>query len=542
METYQSINGCDSIVTYRFDFVSTIETNLFRDICEGDSEIINGEVYDENNRSGMTQFQSINGCDSIVFVEVAILQNSLITNNNESFCEGDSVLVNNAWVTTAGILMDTLQNILGCDSIIETMVEMIPCDINLGFNLGDVECFGEANGFIEFNVESNNYPLSYEIIGITATGPIEDSDIISINDLLAGDYVLLINDPNGDILRSESFTIIEPDEIEIQIDEIDPLICNQSPEASLMANAIGGTGILNYNWSNGENSAFINGLSDGTFSVTVEDANSCSNESSVTLTYPEQITFELSRVNITCGETNSGIVIVENISGGTGPYEVSINGGNFDNTQSFENLPIGNYAIVVKDANGCTLSESTSIIQESSQSINNIGPFTINEGDEVLLELDLNFVPQTIEWSPSESLDCSDCETVIASPSTTTTYNTTITDDAGCIIETSVLVTVIPRPEETEDIYIPNTFCPSGSGVNSVFKPMTADGINSNPMSLKIYDRWGNLVFEENGIDLVGWNGTYDNKDLNHSVYIYVLEYISNDETIKRTGEITLIR
>ena len=92
-----------------------------------------------------------------------------------------------------------------------------------------------------------------------------------------------------------------------------------------------------------------------------------------------------------------------------------------------------------------------------------------------------------------------------------------------------------------EAMYIPNTFSPNDDGVNDIFS-IFRDGTPPTSFELKIYDRWGNTVFETSQFDFM-WNGRFRDKPLPVGVYTYVINATWNTEsTIIRRGDITLIR
>ena len=85
---------------------------------------------------------------------------------------------------------------------------------------------------------------------------------------------------------------------------------------------------------------------------------------------------------------------------------------------------------------------------------------------------------------------------------------------------------------------MPNVFSPNGDGNNDLFKPVYYD--NYNLISLKIYNRWGNIVFEENPYNN-SWNGINMNgKILSEGQYFYILKSV--EEKIEINGSIMLVR
>jgi len=115
-EVLTATNGCDSIVNISLSFVQSIEENLFTTICEGDSIIVNGTIYNEDNPAGTELMTAVNGCDSIVNVSLSVMPHIFVTINVE-VCEGEEL---------PGIFTDVSQSSFGCDSTTTIIVSIFP--------------------------------------------------------------------------------------------------------------------------------------------------------------------------------------------------------------------------------------------------------------------------------------------------------------------------------------------------------------------------------------------------------------------------------
>lgn len=90
-----------------------------------------------------------------------------------------------------------------------------------------------------------------------------------------------------------------------------------------------------------------------------------------------------------------------------------------------------------------------------------------------------------------------------------------------------------------ETLYIPNIFSPNADGVNDV---LYIRGGSILEMTFRIFDRWGEKLFESNDPSN-GWDGTFRGIACEEGVYVYFLKAISeNDEIIKRSGTVTLVK
>ncbi len=92
-------------------------------------------------------------------------------------------------------------------------------------------------------------------------------------------------------------------------------------------------------------------------------------------------------------------------------------------------------------------------------------------------------------------------------------------------------------------IYIPNVFSPNGDGINDVFSIFDGEDLHTIS-TFQIFDRWGNLIFEEKNMPLNGgWNGKIKNQNAPEAVYIYQSKILMNDAKERSiSGIITLLR
>lgn len=161
------------------------------------------------------------------------------------------------------------------------------------------------------------------------------------------------------------------------------------------------------------------------------------------------------------------------------------------------------------------------------------------EGSPVTLSIPVvSGEPTNYSWTPNYNLSCSDCERPTILANQTERYQLVITDVHGCQDAGDVMVDVIGRCGD--DIYVPNTFSPNRDGKNDVFK---VRGLADNGLkTFRIFDRWGNLVFETSNID-EGWNGIYNGKPLDSGVFVYYLQATcTNGLSVVRQGNVTLLK
>ncbi|HTB07839.1 MAG TPA: SBBP repeat-containing protein [Bacteroidia bacterium] len=136
-------------------------------------------------------------------------------------------------------------------------------------------------------------------------------------------------------------------------------------------------------------------------------------------------------------------------------------------------------------------------------------------------------------WVPLNGLSCINCPSPIANPLQTTTYSVTVISDSGCSLTEMVTI------EVNCHIFIPDAFSPNGDGQND-YLYVRGDCIKT--MDFKIFDRWGNKVFESADKN-IPWDGTFKGQPMNTDTFVYYLDATTYDgKTITKKGNVALIR
>ena len=147
-------------------------------------------------------------------------------------------------------------------------------------------------------------------------------------------------------------------------------------------------------------------------------------------------------------------------------------------------------------------------------------------------------VGKTYEWIPSTGLDNPASATPLLTPTTEQFYKVKVKNNAGCVTVDSLLVRIF----DEHDIYIAGGFTPNNDGKNDKVFPFLV-GINSFHY-LKIFNRWGNLVFQTTSVDpQMGWDGKYQGRDQPADTYTWVVEAEGNSgKVFRKSGSLILIR
>lgn len=399
----------------------------------------------------------------------------------------------------------------------------------------DPSCTGFSDGSITLAISNGLPPYLFDFND--GNGFVSAN---SLNNLPSGSYSVQVQDAN---LCEGNFTfnLEDPPLLELSFGAVG-ISCFGEADGMLTGLATGGVGGYSYIWAGGQQTAVISGLAEGGFSLTVTDANGCVVVGDTNLVQPAPIFIELGNiVDVLCfGEPTGSISVVG--SGGVPPYEFSAGGQAFQVEPDFEGLPAGDYLLTIMDANGCTATvEGT--ITEPAELLVDAGPDEqIKLGYSTNLRALPNSSPVAFAWEPPDSLSCIDCPDPIANPVQTTTYIITITDENGCTASDEVTVYVI----KARQVYIPNAFSPNSDGRNDNFTIYAGPGVRL-VRELKVFNRWGGLVFENDHFSpndpALGWDGMIKGEPAQVGVYAYYaeVEYLDG-ETLLFEGDVTVVR
>ncbi len=212
-----------------------------------------------------------------------------------------------------------------------------------------------------------------------------------------------------------------------------------------------------------------------------------------------------------------------------------------NNTISYDNP--GNYTVTLTAANnfGCK-DMATHALTVAPLPVITTQNAVIPVGGEIVMPVSYSSGISHYTWTPPDGLSCTNCPAPLAKPKLTTTYHIQVTDSNTCSNTADITVEVVCK---TENYFVPNTFSPNGDGMNDVFYPR-GRGLAS-VQSMKIYNRWGQLVFDRRNFSAndpaKGWNGKMGSQELPPDVYVYMVEFIcENSQIVPMKGNVTLIR
>ena len=216
---------------------------------------------------------------------------------------------------------------------------------------------GESINCSEVSIE-----VIHQTSGNSVEGWLNEFGVQTGNDTLiantVGDYYYQVEGNNG-CLNTDTVTISQTMDIDIQL-PLDTLICpNQS--VSITATPILNTGETpTFLWSNGDtsNSASATGGIDAELSVIVQTISGCIGYDAVSISITPPVVAEISSAS----GCNGAVIQIDNVTGGSGGYEFSLDQTNWQTSTAFTDLTIGTYNLFIRDDLGCVYDFTETII------------------------------------------------------------------------------------------------------------------------------------------------------------------------------------
>lgn len=404
----------------------------------------------------------------------------------------------------------------------------------------NVSCNAGSDGQITADVSGGTQPYHFEWQG--PDGFTSDED--SLSNISAGIYIVTITDVNG-CTTETMVEVTEPDAIVVSA-EIDHATCDAS-DGSIAVNASGGTGELSYLWSTGAETASIENLIGGSYTLTVIDENGCEVVNSYEVDGHNPLVLELNPQDLLCHADSTGELSAE-VLNATPPvqYEWSGPDGFESSDPVLMDLHAGEYTLTVTDGNNCSATATTTVSQPAPLDMDDLfSPYPVSgvnynvstpggaDGSIMNLQISGGSGGYTADWTGPGGFE--DSGTGGLTGLSSGTYTVTVTDMNGCSISQSITLT---EPYELE---LPNGFSPNGDLNND---DLIIRGIDLFPQNeLIIFNRWGNIVYsEQNYSNDTPWGGISKNgSELPDGTYFMVVK-INTGEAKELKGYLELRR
>ncbi|MCC6462688.1 MAG: proprotein convertase P-domain-containing protein [Saprospiraceae bacterium] len=237
----------------------------------------------------------------------------------------------------------TVKDANGCTATAGAVVSVPPLEVLLSIT-DIIACAGDANGAISVQVSGGVPPYSFSLDGVD----FQTENTFSA--LAAGSYTVVVVDDSGNSASSDKVTLDDPLPLQVSASTL-------NDDISVLAT--GGTGLLSYSIDGQlfQQEPVFENLANGFYTVTVRDAKGCTATAEAVVAVDALIAnLNISATNL-CSGDSSGMLQVT-AAGGVEPYSYSLNGLDFQSSNTFDHLGAGTYSVVVRDDSGNTTSSN----------------------------------------------------------------------------------------------------------------------------------------------------------------------------------------
>jgi gliding motility-associated-like protein len=367
---------------------------------------------------------------------------------------------------------------------------------------------------------------------------------LSPGDVLTSTQLIYIYDVFGTCVDEEVFTVTI---------NVTPSITNPGPQVACNnydLPVITGTNLnaaAYYNNSQANGGTLISGPITSSQTIFIYDQNgSCFDEVSFTVTInPSPVLVSISGGATYCAGADVADILVEVTGSPDYTLGYTLDGTAQTVASSNGTINLGNaagtYVVTSLEDAGCTAS-----VSGTQTIVVNPVPTAPIAGDDATYCYYDEFTPMyaqttlngTLTWYSDAGLSqqVGTGESLLPS-STVGTYTYYVVETAANCQGPSTLVTIVVEQCETE---IPTAFTPDGDGVND-FWIIPDLSTNFPDNVVRVYNRWGNLIFESEGY-ATPWDGTYNGAELPVASYYFIVDFNDGGVTKPASGTVTIVR
>ena len=464
-------------------------------VCVGESFTKGSILFNDNNPSDVVVMAGMasNFCDSILTVNVTF-EDAIFGTLDTMICRGDEITINGrTYSENVTFGQDTFPGAssAGCDSILMVQVGVLD-----------------------------------PVMGAFSTFICDPDSVLTI-----GDRSFTIDDASGLAVISggasngcDSLVDVSIAYLNDAMSSFDTIVCDAGFNFTL------------------DGEVFSIDRSDGQVVYPGAAANGCDSIVNVRITY-DLLDVSYDILPLLCPDDEEwGITLIGTDGSLPLSYEIAGQTGNVSSFPFIISLDIADDRIIsFTDAMGCSRTDSIDLAIPG-EILFEIEAVSIGSSS-YQLSLNTDAVISIVEWNPGIGLSCVDCVDPIASINVDINYEVNVITSLGCELSDTITL----RAETESLIFIPNVFSPNDDGFNDNWFITVPNNTDVTIKSLRIFDRWGNLVHEADQVIINspqdGWNGTYASRKLNPGVYVYQVVY--EDEEGNRqiiTGDLTIIQ
>ncbi|MFN8323732.1 MAG: T9SS type A sorting domain-containing protein [Chitinophagales bacterium] len=248
----------------------------------------------------------------------------------------------------AGVYTITVTDAQNCQATASATVSE-PAALSVGITSNNtISCFNGADGALSSSVQGGTGSYTYNWSNSSTAN--------TVTGLNAGTYCVTVSDANT-CTATSCIQLSNPVQLTALVTVDSNVTCNGLLNGKVSVAASGGTGNLNYLWSNLNTASYLSGVAAGTYSITITDSEACTVSALATVTEPAIMQAVITCLPTSSSQANGSASLI--VTGGTIPYNYSwSNGGN---TSAVSGLTAGNISVTASDANGCLVTAQCAV-------------------------------------------------------------------------------------------------------------------------------------------------------------------------------------
>ena len=516
--------GCDSFLSVALQFRPTDTLRLTPTLCHSDTLLVNGTAYSRARPAGLERLPGMaaNGCDSLIAVDASFLAEKRDT-LAPLICRTDTLTVNGRdyfFGESQGIETLSSVGVPNCDSIVVVDLQFYPADT---VQLDTLLCAGDSllingNRYDQFTPSGTEVFKGRRVDGcdsvvqVQATFLLPDTTEVAPR-LCFGDSLIIGGErfdatrPSGQVVFARSAEAGCDSTVMVNLrfrESRDTLLrTTLCPEESLVVN--GTTYDLN--------------RPQGTELVAAGAQSGCDSTIQVQLQF---------------FPVDTGVVQAERCA----DQSYSLFGETFTPQR-----PRGTIRLPAASQHGC---DSLIVVDISfareTPGLDLPSEIVVRQGDSVVLDPRYNFTPSTVRWTSDPLIAIPAVPRPVFIPTQNLDIRVEASNSAGCEATATTRIILDRRLQ----VYTPNVFRPGAGGANGGFTLFGGNQIQEIEI-LRIFDRWGNLLFTVRNIPpntpSLGWDGRASGRDMPGGLYVYsaTLRLRDGRQEVVR-GDVLLIR
>jgi outer membrane protein OmpA-like peptidoglycan-associated protein len=254
---------------------------------------------------------------------------------------------------TAGSYSVTITDAKGCTENLTAKVTSPAVLTQSLESIKHVECNGDKSAIVNITVSGGTGPYTYKWSNGATT-----QDLTEVG---AGSYTVTMSDANGCMGKAISATVNQPSTLVAKVEDVKDIVRYGESTGSITVSVTGGVPPYKFSWSNGTFTQNLMAAPAGNYTCLITDANGCLKTVNANIKEPSSLVATIDMVsNIRCTGEVSGAINIS-VTGGSPPYTYVWSNGS--STEDLSNLPVGNYSVLISDANGSKQTLKATITQ-----------------------------------------------------------------------------------------------------------------------------------------------------------------------------------